>query len=169
MKIYLRAYKEHAQNVNHLWSKFIKEQIIETVNSVCDTSYYGYVYERGFFPTFWQQDIHARRINVGVPPKCNEWLDPPMYALSFVWEKADFDDYDDYYQLCDEAKLPYDFTLHPRINEFYTNDVYIGSYVKGQEEPLTLPGLLFNDEEPEDGEVLADNMFVELKKEEQEQ
>ena len=168
MKIYLRAYKEHAQNVNHLWSKFIKEQIIETVNSVCDTSYYGYVYERGFFPTFWQQDIHARRINVGVPPKCNEWLDPPMYALSFVWEKADFDDYDDYYQLCDEAKLPYDFILHPRINEFYTDDVYIGSYVKGQTEPLTLPGLLFDPEAEDDGETLADSMFVELKKDSQE-
>ena len=42
------------------------------------------------------------------------------------------DDYDDYYQLCDEAKLPYDFTLQPRINKFYTDDVYIGSYVKGQ-------------------------------------
>ena len=64
--------------------------------------------------------------------KCNERINPPMYSLSFVWEKADFDDYDDYYQLCDEAKLPYDFTLQPRINKFYTDDVYIGSYVKGQ-------------------------------------
>lgn len=168
MKIYLRAYKDHAQYVCNLWSKHIKEQIIETVNSVCG-DYNGFIYERGFFPTFWQQDIHARRINVGVPPKCNEWLDIPMYELSFVWEKADFDDEDDYYQLCNEAKLPHDFILHPRINEFYTDDVYIGSYVKGQEKPLTLPGLLFNNEEPEDGEVLADNMFVELKKEEQEQ
>ena len=40
-----------------------------------------------------------------------------MYVLSFVWEKADFDFEDDYYQLCDEAKLPYDFTYQPRINE----------------------------------------------------
>ena len=163
MKIYLRAQKDLAQNVCNLWSQHIKEQIIETVNSVCG-DYNGFIYERGFFPTFWQQDIHARRINVGVPPKHNEWLNIPMYTLSFVWEKADFDDYDDYYQLCDEAKLPYDFTLQPRINKFYTDDVYIGSYVKGQTEPLTLPGLLFNDEEPEDGEVLADSMFVELKK-----
>ena len=87
-----------------------------------------------------------------------------MYVLSFVWEKADFDFEDDYCQLCDEAKLPYDFTYQPRINEFYTDDVYIGSYVKGQEEPLTLPGLLFDPEYAEDGEVLADSMFVELKK-----
>ena len=163
MKIYLRAYKDYAYNVCSFWSQYIKEQIIETVNSVCG-DYNGFIYERGFFPTFWQQDIHARRINVGVPPKYNEWLDIPMYTLSFVWEKADFDDYDDYYQLCDEAKLPYDFTLQPRINKFYTDDVYIGSYVKGQTEPLTLPGLLFDDEELDNGEVLADCMFVELKK-----
>ena len=163
MKIYLRAQKDCAQNVCHFWSKCIKEQIVETVNSVCG-DYNGFIYERGFFPTFWQQDIHARRINVGVPPKHNEWLDIPMYTLSFVWEKADFDFEDDYYQLCDEAKLPYDFTYQPRINAFYTDDVYIGSYVKGQEEPLTLPGLLFDPEYAEDGEVLAESMFVELKK-----
>lgn len=42
--------------------------------------------------------------------------------------------------------------------------LYIGSYIKGQEEPLTLPGLLFDPEYAEDGEVLADSMFVELKK-----
>ena len=163
MKIYLRVYKDFGQNVSHYWEKFIKEQIIETVNDVCD-EFDGCVGDRDFFPTFWQRDIHARRINVGVPPKCNNWITPPMYELSFVWEKADFDDDEDYYQLCDEAKLPYDFILHPRINKFYTYDVYIGSYVKGQTEPLTLPGLLFDPEAEEGDEILADSMFVELKK-----
>ena len=91
-----------------------------------------------------------------------------MYALSFVWEKADFDFEDDYYWLCDNAKLPYDFTCQPRINDQYTDDVYIGSYVKGQTEPLTLPGLLFDPEYEEDGEVLADNMFVNSKRTEDE-
>ena len=80
----------------------------------------------------------------------------------YRWLHFDFEN--DYYWLCDEAKLPYDFTYQPRISEEYTDDVYIGSYVKGQEEPLTLPGLLFDPEYAEDGEVLADSMFVELKK-----
>lgn len=167
MKIYLRVYKDYGLKVIHLWSEHIKEQIIETINLVCD-DYDGCIGDSDFFPTFWQQDIHARRINVGVPPKCNNWIVPPMYSLSFVWEKADFGFEDDYYQLCDEAKLPYDFILHPRINEFYTDDVYIGSYVKGQTEPLTLPGLLFDPEAEDDGETLADSMFVELKKDSQE-
>ena len=76
----------------------------------------------------------------------------------------DFDFEGGYYWLCDNAKLPYDFTCQPSINDQYTDDVYIGSYVKGQTEPLTLPGLLFDPEYEEDGEVLADNMFVALKK-----
>ena len=162
MKIYLRIHKDLGQYVAHLWSKHIKEQIIETVNAMCDYSegYIGY----GYFPTFWQEDIHARCINVGRPSSRKGWLVSSMYVLSFVWEKADFDFEDDYCQLCDEAKLPYDFTCQPRINDLYTDDVYIGSYVKGQEEPLTLPGLLFDTEYAEDGEVLADSMFVELKK-----
>ena len=80
----------------------------------------------------------------------------------YRWLHFDFEDA--YRQLCDEAKLPYDFTYQPRISEEYTDDVYIGSYVKGQEELLTLPGLLFDPEYGEDGEVLADSMFVELKK-----
>ena len=163
MKIYLRIHKDLGQYVVHLWSKHIKEQIIETVNAMCDYSE-GYIGYGDYFPTFWQEDIHARCINVGRPSCRKGWLVSSMYVLSFVWEKADFDFEDDYYQLCDEAKLPYDFTYQPRINEFYTDDVYIGSYVKGQEEPLTLPGLLFDSEYAEDGEVLADSMFVELKK-----
>ena len=80
----------------------------------------------------------------------------------YRWLHFDFEN--DYYWLCDEAKLPYDFTCQPRISDSYTDDVYIGSYIKGQEEPLTLPGLLFDPEYAEDGEVLADSMFVELKK-----
>ena len=138
MKIYLRIHKDLGQYVAHLWSKHIKEQIIETVNAMCDYSE-GYIGYGDYFPTFWQEDIHARCINVGRPSSRKGWLVSSMYVLSFVWEKADFDFEDDYYQLCDEAKLPYDFTYQPRINEFYTDDVYIGSYVKGQEEPLTLP------------------------------
>ena len=39
--------------------------------------------------------------------------------------------------------------------------VYIGSYIYGQEEPLTLPGLVFDPEYAEDdGEVLAECMFT---------
>ena len=163
MKIYLRVHKDQGQNVVNLWSKQIKEQIIETVNTLCDDSK-GYTGESDYFPTFWQEDIHARRINVGCPSNRKVWIVSSMYVLSFVWEKADFDFEDDYYWLCDEAKLPYDFTCQPRISEEYTDDVYIGSYVKGQEEMLTLPGLLFDPEYGEDGEVLSDSMFVELKK-----
>ena len=163
MKIYLRVHKDQGHNVVNLWSKHIKEQIIETVNAMCDDSE-GYIGDGDYFPTFWQEDIHARRINVGCPSNRKGWLVSSMYVLSFVWEKADFDFEDDYYQLCDEAKLPYDFTYQPRISEEYTDDVYIGSYVKGQEEQLTLPGLLFDPEFAEDGEVLMDSMFVELKK-----
>lgn len=163
MKIYLRVLADQGYCVANLWSKHIKEQIIETVKDACDESD-GCIGDEHFFPTFWQQDIHARRITAGYPSKSNEWLTMPYYTLSFVWEKADFDFEDDYYWLCDNAKLPYDFTCQPRINNLYTPDVYIGSYVKGQEEPLTLPGLLFNDEEPEAGEILADCMFVELKR-----
>lgn len=163
MKIYLRVLADQGYCVANLWSKHIKEQIIETVNSACDESD-GCIGDEHFFPTFWQQDIHARRINAGYPSKSIEWLTMPYYTLSFVWEKADFDFEDDYYWLCDNAKLPYDFTCQPRISNLYTPDVYIGSYVKGQEEPLTLPGLLFSDEEPEAGEILADSMFVELKR-----
>lgn len=163
MRIYLRVHKDHGYHVAHLWSKHIKEQIIETVNFACD-SHDGCIGEPALFPTFWQQEIHSRRLYVGDPKKCKYWLNPPMYALSFVWEKADFDFEDDYYWLCDNAKLPYDFTCQPRINDQYNVDVDIGSYVKGLTEPLTLPGLLFDPEYEEDGEVLVDSMFVELKK-----
>ncbi|MCI6132529.1 MAG: hypothetical protein MR688_08795, partial [Prevotella sp.] len=39
--------------------------------------------------------------------------------------------------------------------------VYIGSYIYEQEEPLTLPGLVFDPEYAEDdGEVLAECMFT---------
>ncbi len=137
MKIYLRVHKDQGYHVAHLWSKHIKEQIIETVNFACD-NHDGCIGEPALFPTFWQQEIHSRRLYVGDPKKCKYWLNPPMYALSFVWEKADFDFEDDYYWLCDNAKLPYDFTCQPSINDQYTDDVYIGSYVKGQTEPLTL-------------------------------
>lgn len=162
MKIFLRVYKDLGLKACHLWSKNIKEQIIETVNAVCDESS-RYMGNKCFFPTFWQKDIHARRINVGNPPKSNGYLVIPMYALSFVWEKEDFGSEHEYYQMCDDAGLPYDFTCQPRINEGYTDDVHIGSYRKGQTEPLTLPGLLFDPEWTGEGEVLADNMFVELK------
>lgn len=164
MKIYLRSYKDLGLNACHPWSKHIKEQIIETVNAICDESSL-YLGNRAFFPTFWQKDIHSRRINVGRPIKSNGWLVVPMYELSFVWEKEDFGSEDDYHQMCDDAGLPYDFTCHPRINEGYTEDVYIGSYRKRQTEPITLPGLLFDPEYTGEGEVLAENMFVELKKE----
>ena len=163
MKIYLRVHKDQGNHVVHLWSKHIKEQIIETVNFACD-DHDGCIGEPALFPTFWQQEIHSRRLYVGDPKKCKYWLNPPMYALSFVWEKADFAFEDDYYWQCDHAGLPYAFTCQPRIDDSYTDDVYIGSYVKGQTEPLTLPGLLFDPEYEEDGEVLADNMFVALKK-----
>lgn len=162
MKIYLRVHKEQGWHVCHFWTKYIKEQIIETVKWMCDDSD-GYKGDPDFFPTFWQQDIHTRRINVGVPPKHQSYLMNPMYVLSFIWEKEDFDFEDDYYWLCDNAGLPYDFTCQPRINNLYTDDVYIGSYVKGQIEPLTLPGLLFDPEAEEGEEILADCMFVELK------
>ena len=84
MKIYLRVHKDHAQHVVHLWSKHIKEQIIETVNAMCDDSE-GYVGDGDYFPTFWQEDIHARRINVGCPSNRKGWLVSSMYVLSFVW------------------------------------------------------------------------------------
>lgn len=64
MKIYLRIHKDLGQYVAHLWSKHIKEQIIETVNAMCDYSE-GYIGYGDYFPTFWQEDIHARCINVG--------------------------------------------------------------------------------------------------------
>lgn len=66
MKIYLRIHKDLGQYVVHLWSKHIKEQIIETVNAMCDYSE-GYIGYGDYFPTFWQEDIHARCINVGRP------------------------------------------------------------------------------------------------------
>ena len=134
MKIYLRVLADQGYCVANLWSKHIKEQIIETVKDACDESD-GCIGDEHFFPSFWQQDIHARHITAGYPSKSNEWLTMPYYTLSFVWEKADFDFEDDYYWLCDNAKLPYDFTCQPRISNLYTPDVYIGSYVKGQEEP----------------------------------
>ena len=138
MKIYLRIHKDLGQYVAHLWSKHIKEQIIETVNAMCDYSE-GYIGYGDYFPTFWQEDIHARCINVGRLSSRKGWLVSSMYVLSFVWEKADFDFEDDYYQLCDEAKLPYDFT-YQRESTNSTPTTYISVRTsKGRKNRLPSP------------------------------
>ena len=86
MKIYLRVHKDQGYHVAHLWSKHIKEQIIETVNFACD-DHDGCIGEPALFPTFWQQEIHSRRLYVGDPKKCKYWLNPPMYHSALYGRK----------------------------------------------------------------------------------
>ena len=75
MKIYLRVHKDYAQYVVHLWSKHIKEQIIETVNAMCDYSE-GYIGYGDYFPTFWQEDIHCRFSHATIAAMCS-----PLYLI----------------------------------------------------------------------------------------
>ena len=55
MKIYLKVKKDYAYQVTSLWSKFIKEQILETVKEVSQ----NWMFEPKLYPMFYQEDTHS--------------------------------------------------------------------------------------------------------------
>ena len=75
-----------------------------------------------------------------------------------MWELNDFEGYEDEYS---DFARERDVFLYKDKVEPSKEYVYIGSYRYRQEEPLTLPGLVFDPEDAEDdGEVLAECMFT---------
>ena len=149
MKIYLKVKKDNAYHVDSLWSKHIKEQILETVTEVSQ----NWMFELKLYPMFYKEDTHSHFVTVNNERFFFECL---MYELCFVWELNDFEGYEDeYFNLADERNIFLDSHKVEPPKEY----VYIGSYIYGQEEPLTLPGLVF-DPESEDGEILAECMFT---------
>lgn len=150
MKIYLKVKKDYAYQVTSLWSKFIKEQILETVKEVS----LNWMFEPKLYPMFYQEDTHSHFVEANNERFFFECL---MYELCFVWELNDFEGYDDEYS---DFARERDVFLDKDKVEPSKEYVYIGSYIYGQEEPLTLPGLVFDPEYAEDGEVLAECMFT---------
>ena len=150
MKIYLKVKKDNAYRIASLWSKFIKEQILETVEEVSR----NWMFEPKLYPMFYQEDTHSHFVEANNERFFFECL---MYELCFVWELNDFEGYDDEYSDLAREK---DVFLDRHKVEPSKEYVYIGSYIYGQEEPLTLPGLVFDPEYAEDGEVLAECMFT---------
>ena len=150
MKIYLKVKKDNAYHVDSLWSKHIKEQILETVEEVSK----NWMFEPKLYPMFYQEDTHSHFVEANNERFFFECL---MYELCFVWELNDFEGYDDEYS---DFARERDVFLDKDKVEPSKEYVYIGSYIYGQEEPLTLPGLVFDPEYAEDGEVLAECMFT---------
>lgn len=150
MRIYLKVKKDNAYHVTSLWSKHIKEQILETVEGASHL----WMWESEIYPIFYQEDTHSHFVTVNKERFFFECL---MYELCFVWELNDFEGYEDeYFDLASERNVFLGCHKVEPPKEY----VYIGSYIHGQEEPLTLPGLVFNPEYAEDGEVLAECMFT---------
>ena len=151
MKIYLKVKKDNAYRVDSLWSKHIKEQILETVEEVSK----NWMFEPKLYPMFYQEDTHSHFVEANNERFFFEWL---MYELCFVWELNDFEGYEDEYS---DFARERDVFLDKDKVEPPKEYVYIGSYIYEQEEPLTLPGLVFDPEYAEDdGEVLAECMFT---------
>ena len=151
MKIYLKVKKDNAYRVDSLWSKHIKEQILETVKEVSQ----NWMFDPKLYPMFYQEDTHSHFVEANNERFFFEWL---MYELCFVWELNDFEGYEDEYS---DFARERDVFLDKDKVEPSKEYVYIGSYIYGQEEPLTLPGLVFDPEYAEDdGEVLAECMFT---------
>ena len=151
MKIYLKVKKDNAYCVASLWSKHIKEQILETVEEVSQ----NWMFEPKLYPMFYQEDTHSHFVEANNERFFFEWL---MYELCFVWELNDFEGYEDEYS---DFARERDVFLDKDKVEPPKEYVYIGSYIYEQEEPLTLPGLVFDPEYAEDdGEVLAECMFT---------
>ena len=150
MRIYLKVKKDNAYHVTSLWSKHIKEQILETVEGASHL----WMWESEIYPIFYQEDTHSHFVTVN---KERFFLECLMYELCFVWELNDFEGYEDeYFDLASKRNVFLGCHKVEPPKEY----VYIGSYIHGQEEPLTLPGLVFDPEYAEDGEVLAECMFT---------
>ena len=60
MRIYLKVKKDNAYQVTSLWSKFIKEQILETVKEVS----LNWMFEPKLYPMFYQEDTHSHFVAV---------------------------------------------------------------------------------------------------------
>lgn len=178
MKIYIKVDPYFKIDI-YPWRENIEEHIKETTSLISEEykiSIWEFFYTKEqcpYFPSFIQEDIHARYIRCGAHHYyfgCTG----PYYHLLFVWEPADFivpnddifdeDDYDEaqaladaegeYNDVCRKLGLPNDYEL--KIPDGF---VYIGSYVDEQDEPLSLPGLKF--EEDDDGtQFLAPCMFT---------
>lgn len=176
MKIYIKADPDY-ENCIYPWRKNIEGQIKETTSLISaeyEISIFEWFYTEErcpYFPSFIQEDIHARYIRNGAS-HFYFGETGPYYHLLFVWEPADFikfndildeNDYDEaqalanakeeYADVCNKLGVPCD--CHLKAPDGF---VYIGSYVDGQDEPLSLPGLKF--EEDDDGtSYLAHCMF----------
>ena len=179
MKIYIKADSDF-ENCIYPWYKNIEEQIKETTSlisaeyEISILEWFNTQERCPYFPSFIQEDIHARYIRNGAS-HFYFGQTGPYYHLLFAWEPADFikpndisdeDDYDEaqalaiakeeYSDVCKKLGVPYDYDL--KVPDGF---VYIGSYVDGQNEPLSLPGLKF--EEDDDGtSYLAHCMFSRL-------
>ena len=112
------------------------------------------MFEPKLYPMFYQEDTHSHFVEANNERFFFECL---MYELCFVWELNDFEGYDEEYSDLAREK---DVFLDKDKVEPPKGYVYIGSYIYEQEEPLTLPGLVFDLEYAEDGEVLAECMFT---------
>lgn len=161
MKIYAH-FPEDMMNCASLWTKHIKEQVAETVDTFAsdysnDPTAWDDKDGKCFaFPYFFQEDIHARSFT-NKKAKC--YLIDPEYELLFVWEPADFADYstekDDMFQsICQKAGIASDADV-----QIPAGFVYLGSYVSGKDKEVTLPGLLFDPEWEDEAEVLSAEMF----------
>ena len=80
------------------------------------------------------------------------WKEAQDTILQDVEEEDYWEKFDPWLQ----EKVPLDKDKVEPSKEY----VYIGSYIYEQEEPLALPGLVFDPEYAEDGEVLAECMFT---------
>ena len=152
MKIYMKVKKDIAYGRTYPWSKFVKEQVRETVSKAG-----SFMFDTKFYPMFFQEDTHSHFITAanGERHFLNFFL---KYELCFVWEYEDYDHPDDYFEVASEADvyLDDDEDKVKPPKEY----VYLGSYRDGQSEPLNLPGLVLDPENIKYGEVLADCMFT---------
>ena len=149
MKIFMKVKKDIAYNAPYPWTKFIKEQVRETVSQA-----YHFMFNPKFYPMFYQEDTHSHFITAANGERF--FPTPLKYVLCFVWEYDDYESADDYLEVASKADIYLDDdegnVLPP------TEYVYLGSYKDGQREPLSLPGLVLDTEKY--GNILADCMFT---------
>lgn len=148
----MKVKKDIAYSLPYPWSKYIKEQVHETVAQTGE-----FMFDTKFYPMFFQEDTHSHFITAVNGER--HFLDYFLkYELCFVWEYDDYDNDDDYFEVASDADIylddDEDKVTPPK--EY----VYLGSYKDGQTEPLELPGHVFNPKDNQYGEVLADCMFT---------
>lgn len=149
----MKVKKDIAYSRTYPWSKFVKEQVRETVSNAG-----SFMFDTKFYPMFFQEDTHSHFITAANGERFfPTWL---KYELCFVWEYEDYDNDDDYMEVASAADIYLDDDEDEEKVTPPKEYVYLGSYRDGQSEPLELPGLVLDTKRAQWGQFLADCMFT---------